>query len=72
MYLADKPTTRKRENTAQAVERRAALWCQKERIEKYLPELHRQREEAATRLAELDALIADEEAAAREIRSSVT
>lgn len=61
----------KRESEAQAIERRTALWSQMERIEAYLPVLRRQREEAATRLAEITDLIADEEAAVAEIREAV-
>lgn len=53
------------------IERRAQLWCQRERIVAYLPRLYEQREEALRRLADLDQLIADEEAAASQIDRQV-
>lgn len=62
---------RKREAESEAVERRARLWNQCLRIEKYLPELYRQRDEAAARLSEITDLIADEQEAARQIREQV-
>ncbi len=63
---------RTRSDADKAAIRRADLWCQMQRIEKYLPELHRQREDAASHLRDLDELIADEQAALAEIRVSIT
>jgi hypothetical protein len=54
----------------EAADRHAALWCQMRRIERWLPELYQQRDEAVQRLSEITDLIADEEAAAAEIRAS--
>ena len=53
------------------INRRVALWGQRERIVAYLPRLYEQREEALRRLADLDQLIADEEAAAAQIDRQV-
>lgn len=53
------------------IDRRVALWGQRERIVAYLPRLYEQREEALRRLADLDQLIADEEAAADQIDRQV-
>lgn len=53
------------------MDRRVALWNEAERIRKYLPTLHRQREEALRRLADLDRLISDEEAAVAQIEKQV-
>ena len=60
-----------KESKERAIVRRSDDWLQMLRIEKHLPELHRQRDEAAHRLRELDELIADEEKAAQEIRASI-
>ncbi len=46
-------------------------WLEAERIEAYLPELHRQRRGVADHLEALDELIRDEESAVREIRATV-
>ncbi len=54
----------------QKADRAADDWWQADRIERYLPTLGRQREEAARRLAELDELIADEKAAVLKLRRS--
>ena len=62
---------RKESNADAAINRRVALWCQRERIVAYLPRLHEQREEALRRLADLDQLIADEEAAVEAIEKQV-
>jgi hypothetical protein len=64
-------TTSWRRQKERAVEIRADLWLQAERIERYLPELYRQRREAAEHLHELDSLIRDEKAAVAEIRATV-
>ena len=55
----------------QEMDARVALWLQRERIVAYLPRLHEQREEALRRLADLDQLIADEEAAVAQIEAQV-
>ncbi len=62
---------RRGERAAEAAELRTASWHQAERIEAYLPELYRQREEAAQRLTEITDLIHDEEQAVREIKDTV-
>lgn len=52
---------RRREAVEDEMDRRAAAWCQAERIEKYLPVLRAQRDE-------LTILLADEERAMHELR----
>ena len=53
-------------------DRRADAWNQMLRIEAYIPELCRQRDEATRRLEDLTDLIADEEREARRIRATIT
>ena len=60
-----------KESKERAIVRRSDGWLQMLRIEKHLPELRRQRREAADRLHELDELIADEEGEAARIRASI-
>jgi hypothetical protein len=60
---------RYRENTDEAISRRAAAWNQSLRIESYLPVLAKQRDEAAAKLAEIEQLIADEKQAIIELRA---
>ncbi len=52
-------------------ERRAAAWNQMLRIEKYLPVLRGQREEADRHLREIDDLIRDEEQEVSRIRAAI-
>lgn len=61
----------KHEAIDDAIERRAQLWCQRERIVAYLPRLYQQREEARKRLEDLDQLIRDEEKAVAQIDRQV-
>ncbi len=51
------------ENAEVEVSRRASVLSQARRIRNYLPKLKEQRDEAAQRLADLEELIRDEEAA---------
>ncbi len=53
------------------INRRVALWGQRERIVAYLPRLYEQREEALRRLADLDQLIRDEEKTVTQIERMV-
>jgi hypothetical protein len=70
--LEDRPglyslSGQKREEEA---EKAAQVWLEGQRIEKHLPQLYRQRQEAEQLVADLTDLIADEEAAVADIKAA--
>jgi hypothetical protein len=57
------------ERAREEIEKRAEAWAELQKIEKWRPNLYAQRDEAAERLEQLEALIAEEQAEAVRLRA---